>query len=140
LKEILLDTHMMLAGLCQAPGLALDESEAERLATTIGRVSRWYDIPEIGEKAMDHYALAVALATIYGTRLFAYINTAAASKGAPGPGRPAPPRPQPSPQQPQQPTPTTPRGDGSLSVTDVWLGSIEVPPLPGAQPHTQRPH
>jgi hypothetical protein len=124
----------MLAGLCQAPGIAIDTGEAERLAAAIGRVSRWYDIPEIGEKAMDHYALAVALATIYGTRLFAWSNAANAAKGAPGPGKPAPPRPQP------QPAPQAPRGDGSLSLEDITLGAIEVPPLPGARPHSESRH
>jgi hypothetical protein len=132
LKEILFDTHLMLAGLCSAPGIAIDQTEAERLAATFGRVARWYDIPEIGEKAMDHYALAVTLATVYGTRLFAWMNT----KGAPGPGKPAPPRPQPQPNPSQQ----GPRGDGSLSLVDVNLGELEVPPLPGAQPHSERRH
>jgi hypothetical protein len=123
----------MLAGLCSAPGIAIDDGEATRLAEATQRVLRWYDIPEIGEKATDHYGLAMAVGMIYGTRFFAWLNSSSSVKAPPAGPQP---RPVPAPSGGDQ----APRGDGSLSLVDVNLGRLDVPPLPGAQAHTERQH
>lgn len=121
----------MLAGLCKAPGIAIDEDEADQLAKSFERVIRWYDIPEIGEKAMDHYAFAATLGTVYGTRFFAWLNTGLDISDTPAQPAAAP---QARAEQPRD----QPRGDGSITVVDPTLGALSVPPLAGAQPHSER--
>lgn len=110
LKQILLTSHASLALIAQAPSIAIADSEAGLLAETLGNVAQWYDIPEVGQKSIDHFNLFMALVTVYGTRLFAVANRAKAAKPAPQ----------------AQPAPQAPPG--------MWDGStpLEVQHPPGA--------
>jgi len=131
-KAIILDTHLMLATIAKAPQWALEDDEAGRLAETFGRVSRWYDIPEVGEKAADHYAFFMAIAMVYGTRLFASAKASKTAVAAPQ-SQPAPsanPNPAPVPLQKEHAKPGDPRAWSKMYVEGI--GEIDVPPLAGA--------
>ena len=133
----------MFAAITQSQTLAIEEDEAARLAETFGRVSRWYDIPEVGEKAADHYAFFMAIGMVYGTRIFAAINN---KKQKPAPPRmqvsagPAPISTTPPPVVPNPPAkPINPDAPGAeppdprlWSQVDVpGLGKLDIPPLAG---------
>jgi hypothetical protein len=117
----LLDTHLMLARIFHAPNFEIDDGEAGRIAESFQRVARWYDMPEIGEKALDHYAFATALVAVYGPRI-------GAAMAKPKAVKPATPQGAPMQQQPiyDGPDPSTPR-QTFKTVLDPLLGELEVP-------------
>jgi hypothetical protein len=130
----LLDTHLLLAGLFHNERLKLADEEGERLAETIGRVIRWYDIPAISERAADHYAFAMAAIMIWGTRIMTEINERKKARGAPTVIRPvsqASPAPQAAAGEPNPGNrePPDPREWRRVDVDGV--GPIDIPPVGG---------
>jgi hypothetical protein len=127
----MLDTHLLLAGLFHNERIKLDDAEGERLAETIGRVIRWYDIPAISEKAADHYAFAMAAIMIWGTRIATEINERKKARGAAVVIRPAglsSPAPQASHDGPREPPDPT-----EWRRVDVdGVGPIDIPPVGGS--------
>lgn len=79
----------MLAGLINSPELALDESEAKRLATAAEKVGRHYNAVLSG-KALDWSQLIFACGAIYGPRIAAIrlriMTNKASQKRAPSNG------------------------------------------------------
>lgn len=71
LEALLYSSHMMLASMMQAPGLALDKEESTRLAEATANVARHYNV-EASEKALDWTNLIMALGMIYGPRLIEF--------------------------------------------------------------------
>lgn len=127
----------MLATLTQAPAWAIEQSEADRLAETFARVARWYDIPDVGEKAADHYGFIMAIGVVYGTRLVAaFRNSGRTNKpgqGAAGtnpvpPAQPAAPSYSPPVRQ-KHDEPPDPRFGQKMMVEG--LGELDIPPLAG---------
>lgn len=66
---LLFSTHQMLAMHLKVEELALDETEAEKLATCINDVASHYDTPLLDEKTWAWLHLGFAAATIYGPRI-----------------------------------------------------------------------
>lgn len=129
----------MLATITQAPSIAIEQPEADRLAETFARVARWYDIPDVGEKAADHYAFIMAVGVIYGTRLVAAFRNRPRREPTP----PAAVR-QPAVTQPPSMSQAPQRGaNGQIEPPDPrlgqrvhveGLGDLDIPPLAGG-PH-----
>jgi hypothetical protein len=124
---------MMLSGIFEAPRLAIDDSEATRLAESFARVARWYDIPEVPEKVADHYAFAMALIMVYGTRVMAEINDRRKVRPPPHPVQQSAPQPATSPGNGGAPEgsgarePPDPRNWRTVDVDGI--GPIDIPPV-----------
>jgi hypothetical protein len=130
LKAILLDTHMLLAGIFEYPRIKIDEDEATRLAETFARVARWYDIPEISEKAADHYAFFLAAVMVWGTRAMAeYRDRQNRQRGdvARVVNPSTPPGPSTRAQDGNGMEPPDPRHPRSVEVDG--MGTVEIPPV-----------
>jgi hypothetical protein len=91
-KDILYSTHAMLASIASAPGMAIDEDEAEKLAKAVANVSRHYDIPTMAQTTVDWVMLIQACGAIYGPRLLAWKMDRAAKRARPAPQSPMAPR------------------------------------------------
>jgi len=126
---------MLLAGIFEFPRIKIDEDEATRLAETFARVARWYDIPEISEKAADHYAFFLAAIMVWGTRAMAeYRERQSRARGdaarVVNPPQPAPPGASQAAGNGAAPRePPDPRNPRTVEVDG--MGTIEIPPVVG---------
>jgi hypothetical protein len=125
---------MLLAGIFEYPRIAIDDGEATRLAETFARVARWYDIPEISEKAADHYAFVLAGIMVWGTRVMTEARERRArARGDlarvvnPQPASTAQAGPQPAPGNGRAQEPPDPRNPRHVEVDG--MGTIEIPPV-----------
>lgn len=129
----------MIAGIAEAVGvrastvehIKIEESEADRLATTFAGVARWYDMPDVGEKAADHYAFLLTVAMVYGAKIVAEWNDRRndrrndARQGEIIPPEPVAPSSTASEQDPRQPP--DPRNWRHVDVDG--MGPIDIPPV-----------
>lgn len=102
----------MGAAIVKRPELALDEAEAKSLADAIRGVSEHYDLV-VDPKTAAWGNLGLAVAAVYGPRLFAMAATRRAAKPAPAP---AP--------QPAEPSP--------VPAGDLFPAFLAVPPASGS--------
>jgi hypothetical protein len=107
---------MMLASLTKIESIALDDGEAESLATAVKGVLDLYDVPEIAPAAIAWINLAQTCGVIYGTRIIAA-------------RRSRPPR-----QQQQRPATPPPNGAGGGVIHTIGGLELEVPAMPGQRP------
>jgi hypothetical protein len=139
---ILLDTHMMIAGIFHAPRWAITDDEATRVAETFARVARWYNIPEVPERIADHYGFLMALAMVYGTRIMTEWNEANKKTVT---VKPVPTQASTHGAGPQASTNgAAPQGSGVHEPPDPrdWrkvqvdgVGEVDIPPVTGSGPH-----
>lgn len=70
LESLLYAVHMGLASVAKVPELRLEQEEAKTLAEASSNVLRHYDIGAT-QKAFDWAHLAIAIGTVYGSRIIA---------------------------------------------------------------------
>lgn len=78
----------MLASMFNAPNMALDDDEAEKLSKAIANVTRHYDVPGMSQKSVDWIMAIQAGGSIYGTRLLAWRMERATKAVKPAPQNP----------------------------------------------------
>lgn len=71
----------MLAGLCKAPEIALDEADSKRIAIAVVNVGRHYNLA-VAEKTMDWANLIMCLGMVYGGKFMAITLRVKAEKDA----------------------------------------------------------
>lgn len=72
LTKLLHSLHMMGATFLSIPQLELDESEADKIAAAVARVTDLYDVPMMSEEARAWTNLAMVTGTVYGPRFLSY--------------------------------------------------------------------
>lgn len=130
-KDILYSTHAMIASIASAPGVAIDDDEAEKLAKAIGNVTRHYEVPSMAQSTLDWIMLIQACGAVYGPRLLAWKMERAARRVKPAPQSPMAPR-------NVAPAPTAPNADtirpgGFVSAASPGV-SERATPTNGAMP------
>lgn len=68
LNSLLFSVHTLLATAIKTPGVALEQSEADQLASAIANVSRHYNFGA-SQKTLDWGNLMIALGVIYAPRV-----------------------------------------------------------------------
>ena len=63
--------HAAVAAAFAAPNLELADAEGEKLAESVKKVLRHYDIPDVASETKDWIGLIIVCGTIYGPRFIA---------------------------------------------------------------------